>query len=168
MGCVLLFYLLASYCAFARATKPCVNADEATRALNRDVCVSAHVYAVVELSDGTRFLDVCSPETSDEQCRFTIMSLREDREEVGELRKYQDMDVKVRGIVRSMHGRAGIVLSHVRQFSGGPPRFRPNPRLLRGFDAEQDKPSVSDPNLRHQGGRAAVMNGRETESLPAK
>jgi hypothetical protein len=161
-------FLIASQMAFGRAVKPCVDADEATRALNRDICVSAHVYAVVELSDGTRFLDVCSPEIPDEKCHFTIMSRREDREEVGELRKYQNMDVKVRGIVRSMHDRAGIVLSHARQFSGGPPKFRPNPRLLRGFDAEQDTPPVSDPNLRHQGGHRAFMNGKVTQPAPAR
>ena len=121
-----------------------------------------------ELPDGTRFLDVCSPETSDEKCRFTIISLWEDREEVGELRKYRDMDVHVRGIVRSMHGRAGMVLSHARQFNGGLPRFRPNPRLARGFTGEQARPPLNDPNLRSQGGRRAFMNTRDKEPAPSR
>jgi len=149
-GWVVLF-LLVYGAAYAKPPRACVSADEASRALGKDVCVSAHVYDVVELRDGTRFLDVCSPETRDEKCRFTIMSLREDRDVVGELRKYRDMDVQVRGIVRSMHGRAGMVLSHARQFHGGMPKFRPNPRLLRGFDAESEEPTVHDPNLRPQG-----------------
>jgi hypothetical protein len=55
------------------------------------------------------------------------MSLREDRDEVGELRKYRDMDVRIRGIVRPMHGRAGMVLSHARQFYGGRPNSNPTP-----------------------------------------
>jgi hypothetical protein len=76
--------------------------------LNKDVCISAHVYEVVELPDGTRFLDVCSPQTSDDQCRFTVVSLPEDRDDVGELRKYRDADVQIRGIVQPMHGRAGM------------------------------------------------------------
>jgi hypothetical protein len=122
----------------------------------------------VELPDGTRFLDVCSPDTSDEACRFTIVSLWEDREEVGELRKYRDMDVQVRGIVRPMHGRAGMVLSHARQFSGGPPKFKPNPKLVRGFSADQDRPPVRDPNLRSQGGGRSFMNSRDQETRPTK
>jgi hypothetical protein len=123
---------------------------------------------VVELPDGTRFLDVCAPETPDAQCRFTLVSLWLDREEVGELRKYRDMNVQVRGIVRPMHGRAGIVVSHARQFYGGPPKFRPNPRLARGFNGEAERPPLYDPNLRSQGGHRAFMNTRDRETLPGK
>jgi len=154
--------------AFAGQQKPCVTADEATKLIDKDVCISAHIYDVVELPDGTRFLDVCTPDTPDEKCRFTIVSLGEDHEDVGELRKYRDMDVQVRGIVRPMHGRAGMVLSHARQFYGGPPKFKPNPKLARGFNAEQDRPPLYDPNLRSQGGRRAFMNTRDKESLPPR
>jgi hypothetical protein len=154
--------------AFAGQQKPCVSADEATQLVNQDVCVTAHIYDVVELPDGTRFLDVCPPEVPDQQCRFTILSLREDREEVGELGKYRDMNVRIRGIVRPMHGRAGMVLSHARQFYGGPPKFKPNPQLARGFTAEESRPPINDPNLRSQGGRRAFMNTRDRVELPAK
>jgi hypothetical protein len=120
---------------------------------------------VVALPDGTRFLDVCAPDTTDEKCKFTIVSLREDREEVGELAKYRNMNVQIRGIVRPMHGRAGMVLSHARQFYGGPPKFRPNPLLARGFSADESRPAINDPNLRSQGGRRAFMNTRDKETL---
>jgi hypothetical protein len=163
-----LFALVAPLPVLAGAPKACVSADEATRLVNKDVCVTAHVYDVVELPDGTRFLDVCTPETPDERCRFTVMSLWEDRDEVGELRKYRDMDVRIRGIVRPMHGRAGMLLSHARQFYGGPPRFKPNPELLRGFNAEQSRPPLNDPNLRSQGGGRAFMNTRDQETRPTK
>ena len=109
----------------------------AAQILNKDICISAHIYDVVQLPDGTRFLDVCSPQTPDDQCRFTVVSLPADRTEVGELTKYRDADVQIRGIVQPMHGRAGMVLSHARQFYGGPPKFKPNPLLARGFSAEQ-------------------------------
>jgi hypothetical protein len=154
--------------AFGGSPKPCVTAEEATKLVDKDVCVSAHIYDVVELPNGTRFLDVCAPDTPDEKCRFTLVSLREDREEVGELRKYRDMNVQVRGIVRPMHGRAGIVVSHARQFYGGPPKFRPNPRLARGFNGEEERPPLYDPNLRSQGGHRAFMNTRDRETLPGK
>jgi hypothetical protein len=163
-----LFALVAPLPVLAGAPKACVSADEATRLVNKDVCVTAHVYDVVELPDGTRFLDLCTPETPDEHCRFTVMSLWEDRDEVGELRKYRDMDVRIRGIVRPMHGRAGMLLSHARQFYGGPPRFKPNPELLRGFNAEQSRPPLNDPNLRSQGGGRAFMNTRDQETRPTK
>jgi hypothetical protein len=150
------------------AQKPCVTADRAAKLVNTDVCVTAYVYDVVHLPDGTRFLDLCTPQTSDDDCRFTIVSLWQDHDEVGELGKYRNMNVQIRGIVQPMHGRAGMVLSHARQFSGGPPKFRPNPKLARGFDAEQSRPPVNDPNLRSQGGRRAFMNTRDQETRPAK
>jgi hypothetical protein len=152
--------------AFASAQKPCVTAEEATKLVNKDVCVTAHIYDVVELPDGTRFLDVCAPDTPDAQCRFTIVSLREDRDDVGELRKYREMNVQVRGVVRPMHGRAGMMLSHARQFYGGPPKFKPNPRLLHGFTADESRPPINDPNLRSQGGHRAFMNTKDKETLP--
>jgi hypothetical protein len=136
--------------------------------LNKDVCISAHVYDVVQLPDGTRFLDICTPQTTDDACRFTVISLWEDHEEVGELSKFQNADVQIRGIVQSMHGRAGMVLSHARQFYGGPPKFRPNPKLARGFSADQSRPPVSDPNLRSQGIGRAFMNTRDQETRPLK
>lgn len=152
--------------AIAGKPKPCLSVDQAAKLLNKDICISAHVYDVVELPNGTRFLDVCSPDTPDEQCRFTIISMREDRADVGELRKYRDQDVRIRGVVQPMRGRAGILLSHVRQFYGGPPKFRPNPLLARGFTAEQERPAVSDPNLRPQGGRRAFMSSHD--QVPVK
>jgi len=154
--------------AFAAKPKPCVPAGQAAQMLNKDICVSAHIYDVVQLPDGTRFLDVCSPQTTDEQCLFTVVSYREDHDEVGELKKYRDMDVEIRGIVKPMHGRAGMVLSHARQFYGGPPKFKPNPALARGFNAEQERPPMNDPNLRSQGGHRAFMNTRDQETLPGK
>ncbi len=165
---VVLFVAISTGMALAAKPKRCVTADEATKLVTKDVCVSAHVYEVVELPDGTRFLDVCSPETPDEKCQFTIISLWEDREEVGELNKYRDLNVQVRGIVQPMHGRAGLVVSHVRQFYGGPPKFKPNPKLARGFNAEQSRPPVNDPNLRSQGGGRSFMNSRDTEPMPKK
>lgn len=165
---VVLAALAAPLVASAGRQRPCVTADEASKMLNKDICISAHIYDVVELPDGTRYLDVCAPQMTDDACRFTIVSLREDREEVGELRKFRDMDVQVRGIVQPMHGRAGMVLSHARQFYGGPPKFRPNPRLVKGFTAEQGRTAVNDPNLRSQGGGRSFMNSREQEARQAK
>ena len=69
-------------------------------------------------------------QTPDDLCRFTIVSLWEDHGEVGELRKYKDIDVRIRGLIQPMDGLAGMVLSHARQFNGGPPKFKPNPKLI--------------------------------------
>ena len=154
--------------AFAGGPKICMTAEEAARTHNKDVCITAHIYEVVELPDGTRFLDVCPPQTPDEACHFTIMSLREDRYEVGELVRYRNTDVRLRGMVQPMHGRSGMLLSHARQFYGGPPKFKPNPKLMRGFDAERDRRAVNDPNLHAQGGRRAFMDTRDQTSRPAK
>jgi hypothetical protein len=58
-----------------------------------------------------------------------------------------------------------MMLSHARQFSGGTPKFKPNPKLLHGFSGEQAKPPVADPNLRSQGGHRAFMNSRDQEPV---
>lgn len=154
----------------AHASRPtaCVGAEEALGMMNKDVCIAAHVYEVVQLQDGTRFLDVCAPDTPDEGCRFTIVSFWQDRAEVGELGKFRDLNVQVRGIVRPMHGRAGMVVSHARQFYGGPPKFKPNPRLARGFTGEQERPPIADPNLRSHGRGRGFMSSRDREPLPRK
>jgi len=153
---------------FAGNPKPCVPQAEAQKYLNKDICITAHVYEIVQLSDGTRFLDVCPPETLDAQCQFTIVSLRQDRGDVGELEKFREMNVHIRGLVEPMHGRAGMMLSHARQFYGGPPKFRPNPRLVRGFQGDTERPAGNDPNLRSQGGARAFMNSRDQEARPAR
>ena len=155
--------LMLPMIAFAGKQKACVSPDDATKNLNKDICIQAHVYDVVELPDGTRFLDVCAPETPDDKCRFTIVSLRQDRDTVGDLEKLRDANIEVRGTVSAMHGLTGMVLSHVRQFYGGPPKFRPNPRLARGFTGESEKPAVADPNLRPQGRGRVWMNTAELE-----
>jgi len=58
-----------------------------------------------------------------------------------------------------------MLLSHARQFDGGPPKFRSNPKLLRGFTGEESKPPNADPNLRPHGGHRAFMNTRDQEPL---
>jgi hypothetical protein len=146
----------------------CVTADEAARAPGKDVCITAHIYEVVELPDGTRFLDVCPPEMPDDSCRFTIVSLPADRREVGDLARYRNADVRIRGAVQPLRGRYGMMLSHARQFYGGPPKFRPNPKLMHGFDADRERKPVHDPNLRAQGGRRAFMDAYNQGTHSAK
>jgi hypothetical protein len=152
------------------AGRQCLRIAEAEQEQNRnkDICLSAHVFNVVELNDGTRFLDVCAPDLPDDQCRFTLVSVRADRDEVGDLRKYRDQNIALRGVVRATHGRMGIVISHVRQFSGGPEKFRPNPRLLRDFNGQSDRMPVRDPNLASSGRHRSFMNSSEKEELPKR
>jgi hypothetical protein len=165
---LILLLLTASFPALAAKPKPCVPAEDASKMLNKDICISAHVYDVVQLPDGTRFLDVCTPQTPDDACRFTIISPWEDHDDVGELRRFRDADVQLRGIVQPMHGRTGMVLSHVRQFNGGPPKFRPNPKLARGFSTDQSRPPVNDPHLHSHGAGRTFMNTRDQETRPVK
>jgi len=92
--------------AFAGNSKPCVPVAQAPNYLNKDICIAAHIYEIVQLPDGTRFMDVCPPETTDAECRFTIVSLRRDRGDVGELDQYRATDVNIRGMwSRCMAGR---------------------------------------------------------------
>jgi hypothetical protein len=141
-----------SSCSLA-AAKPCFDIQQAGQHLNQDVCIRAHVYDVVELADGTRFLDVCSPETSDAACHFTIISLRQDSKEVGSLESLRSQEIEIRGTVHSFAERAGIVLSHQRQLHGGAEKFRPNPALIKGFSAADGKPAFEDPAFKSGGHR---------------
>jgi hypothetical protein len=109
------------------------------------------VYDVIDLADGTRFLDVCSPETSDEACHFTIISLRQDREDVGSLQDLRGRQIEIRGVVHSFSGRAGIILSAARQLHGGAEKFRPNPALIKGFSAADGKSAFDDPAFKSGG-----------------
>ena len=135
----------------AGAAKPCFDMLEAGRHLNQDVCISAHVYDVIELADGTRFLDVCSPETSDAACHFTVISLRQDRKEVGDLEALRDREIDIRGTVHSFADRSGIILSEARQLHGGAEKFHPNPALLNGFSAADGKSAFADPAFKSGG-----------------
>jgi hypothetical protein len=133
--------------ALHAAPKQCHPTSEAARYTGKDICIAAHVYDVAKLRDGTRFLDTCSPKTTDEDCRFTIASLPQDRRDAGNLEALRGKDIELRGTVHSVNQRSLIYLSSARQLHGGPEKFRPNPALLRGFSAEQGKAPVQDPSL---------------------
>jgi hypothetical protein len=165
---VFVLFLVLPFCLRAAKPKNCISAELAAHRLNKDLCVNAHVYEIVVLPDGTRFLDICPPATPDEQCHFTIIALPEDRETVGELERYRDADVKIRGLVRPVQGRAWMQLNHVRQFYGGPPLFHPNLLLSRGFSAQQQHAPLPDPNLRPQGSQRAFMNNKDQIELIRK
>lgn len=136
--------------------------------VNKDVCVTAHVYDVVRLSDGTRFLDVCPPQMTDDDCRFTIVSYWGDYDEVGSLQKYRNLDVRIRGAIAPMNGRTMMILSHARQFNGGRPRFRPNPIFSGGFDAAASRPAFAAPGLNAHGRHRSFMSIRSQETVSGK
>jgi hypothetical protein len=140
-----LILLLTAASAFA--ARPCFSPDEALAHSDKDVCVTAHVYEVVESPDGIRYLDVCKPKVAEGACHFTVISLPADRKEVGDLDSYRDQDIHIRGVVHTMHGQSTIVLSHARQFKDGAEKFRPNPALMAGFSADRAGTAFKDPAL---------------------
>ncbi len=154
-----LFALVLLVCSLpaAFATRTCVPPDQAPQHAEKEICVAAHVYDVVEVADGTRYLDVCKPDVPDESCRFTVISLPMDRKEVGDLSSYRDQDVQIRGTVHVVRGQSTILLSHARQFKDGAEKFRPNPALMAGFSAENGSTAFHDPAMsarRHKGSSA--------------
>ena len=157
-GCSVLIGALAFPATLSAATPVCYAPEDAVHHLNKNLCISAHVYDIVELADGTRFLDVCSPETPDSECRFLIVSLRQDRKDVGDLEQLRSRDIEIRGTVHSFNDQSGIILSHARQLHGGAEKFRPNPALIKGFAAEDGKAAFNDPAFKGDGHhhRAAI------------
>ena len=137
----------------AGASPACSPLDDGILRASRDACVSAHVYDVVTVENGTRFLDLCSPETADAQCHFSIVSYGADRRVVGDLEQLRGKDVEVRGGVQRYGQRYLMVLNNERQFHHGSPEFRPDPRLLSGFSAEDSQQNAPElkVNFHHHG-----------------
>ena len=151
-----LFFVLASLPALpGYASSPaCAPVDDGALRASRDACVSAHVYDVVTIENGTRFLDLCSPETADAQCRFSVVTYRDDKRSVGDLEKFRGKDVEIRGTVQHFGERYLMVLNDQRQFHHGAAQFRPDPRLLSGFSAEDSLPNDAPElkvNFHHHG-----------------
>ena len=129
-----------------RQTGPCFPADQAAQMLKKDICVSAHIYEVVQLPDGTRFLDVCSPQTPDDQCRFTVISLPEDRE-----RSRRAQQIPRHGRTDSRHRPA-----HARPRRNG---SEPRPPVLRRAAQIQAQPPAR-PRLQRRAGAARPLATR--------
>lgn len=145
----------------ANAAKTCVTPEATSSLVNKDVCVQAHVYNVVRLKSGTRFLDTCSPQTTDSECHFTVISLPEDRKDVGALDPLKGQDIQIRGRVRNFPDHREIILSHARQLRGGKEKFRPNAALGKGFGAQRHSMAFRDPMARSASrGDRAISSGR--------
>lgn len=123
-------------CPVARARRTCIAPDKALQHVDENVCISAHVYRLVDAADGVHFLDVCRPQTSDADCHFFILSFSRDEKSVGSLQRLVGQDIKIRGTLNTIQGRAVVVLSNKSQLHGGKEKFHPNPRLVASFSAE--------------------------------
>ncbi len=126
------------FCSAALAKPACISPDQALRHLHKNVCVEAHVYRVVDAGDDIRFLDVCSPETSNADCHFFIISSTEDKKSVGSLESLVGQTIQIRGKIHPIQGRADMVFSTKEQLHGGKPKFHPNPQLVQTFSAENN------------------------------
>lgn len=132
----------------------CLTLEELQMRTSRDVCIAAHVYDVVTIENGTRFLDLCSAETSDNQCRFSVVSYRADRTSVGNLEQLSGKNVEIRGAIQKFGSRYVMILNDDGQLHHRQPRFRPDPRLLAGFSAEDSQPQDAPElkvNFHHRG-----------------
>lgn len=163
------FFLLALSCALlsaglpAHAERRCYTPATALRRPHRKLCVKAHVYSEIQLKDGTRILDLCSARTSAANCHFAFVTLDQDRAHVGSLQPFIGKEVEVQGKVLPLHGRAEILLTSAKQLKikiASPrehriedarlhhSKFHPNPELLKGFNATQDRMPIADPAFR--------------------
>ena len=144
----------------ARAERRCYSPATASRRLHRKLCVKARVYSLIKLDDGARILDVCSARTPPADCRFALVNLNRNRAAVGRLRQFVGKEVEVRGKILPVHGRAEILLTSAKQLRVVQPphqtaqarvrqsRFHPNPTLLKGFNATQNRMPIANPSFR--------------------
>lgn len=147
MSRTLVCLLLIWVSPLARASKTsCIVPNEALAHVNKNVCVTARVYRVVDAANGTHFLDVCSPRTADIDCHFFIISFGRDESSVGDLQALVNQTIHIRGTVHTVQGRADIVLSGKQQLHGGKEKFHPNPALVKSFSAENGGQAFSSQN----------------------
>ena len=148
----LLSALMPAAIAHAR-TPACSPAADTTLRTSEDTCLQAHVFDVVTIAGGTRFLDLCSPDTQDDACHVSVVSYGKDRKQVGDLEAMRGKDVSIRGALQKYNGRYVLVLNEERQFHGGAARFAPDQRLLRGTSAEggEDHSPELRVNFHHRG-----------------
>jgi hypothetical protein len=139
----IIFLLL---CSAAVAKPACIPAEQALQHMHKNVCVEAHVYRVVDGADGIRFLDVCSPETSDADCHFFIISSTRDKKSVGNLDDLVGRTIQIRGKILPIQGRADMIFRSKEQLHGGKPKFHPNPQLAKSFSAENGGKGFSTRN----------------------
>ncbi len=121
---------------FGSTKHACLQPEDALQHVNQDICITAHIYRVVDAVDGIHFLDVCSPETSDADCHFFILSVSSDEKSVRNPANLIGQTIQIRGTVHNIQGRAEIVLSSEEQLHDNKPRFHPNPELVKSFSAE--------------------------------
>ena len=133
------------------AERPCYVPAQASEHAGQDICLTAHVYAVIDSEDGTRYLDVCPASSPDKSCLVTVISLEADRKSVGALQELADKDVRLRGVLHATEGHYYLLLSDARQLRGGPEKFRPNPQLMRGFAADSGAMAFRDPAMSSRG-----------------
>jgi hypothetical protein len=133
------------------AERPCYAPALVSEHAGQDICLNAHVYAVIDSEDGTRYLDVCPASSPDKTCLVTVISLAADRKSVGTLQALADTDIRLRGVLHATEGHYYLLLSDARQLRGGPEKFRPNPELMRGFAADSGAMAFRDPATRSRG-----------------
>jgi hypothetical protein len=141
---VSIFAMLTS--ALAATKRACIAPEDALRHINKDICITVHIYRVVDAADGIHFLDVCSPETSDADCHFFILSLSRDEKSIGDIQALVNQTIQIRGTVHTIQGRAEIVFSSEQQLHGGKEKFHPNPQLMKSFSAENGGQGFSTRN----------------------
>lgn len=148
-------FLLGPFVVFAACfgERPCYDPAKVSAYTGKDICLSAHVYAVIETEGGTRYLDVCPASGADSACQLTVVSMPADRRSVGSLAQLEGKDIHLRGVVRETEGHYYLQLSEARQLHGGAEKFRPNSELMRGFSAESGITAFRDPALTSHGGK---------------
>src|SRR6185437_12484367 len=134
--CFGIFFVGMLLSAVAAKQQECISPGEALQHINKNVCVAAHVYRVVDAEEGVHFLDVCSPETSDADCHFFIISLSRDEKSVGDLHQLAGQTIQIRGTIHTVQDHATMVLISREQLHGGKEKFHPNPQLVKSFSAE--------------------------------
>lgn len=123
---ILTTFLLALSCG-----ADCLPFDKAKDHLGETICVKGHVLNVSVGRNGVHFLNFCEDYRT---CPFTVVVFARDLRDVGDVRKMENSDVEVYGLVKSYQGQAEIILKDVTQLRG---EFASLPKLPKGYEADK-------------------------------
>jgi len=123
----LLLFLLATPLASA---SDCVPIFEARQHVGEDKCVTGKVVRVKIGARGVHFLDFCEDEVA---CPFSVVVFSHDLRDVGDVRRLAGQTIEIRGAVKLYDGRPEIILTRLRQITGGAAMI---PALPKNYDVE--------------------------------
>ena len=129
-GARLLLALLILFNVPPLRAADCISIQETGQHIGETRCVTGKVIRVKVGVKGVHFLDFCEDQPA---CPFTVVVFGNDLKDVGDVRRLAGRTIEIRGALKLYDGRPEMILSHIRQITGGAAMIPPLPKA---YDVE--------------------------------